>query len=273
MSQRLESLWPAPRLTMVVTLHAPPLPGAPGYSGDWSAVQRRVLEDAERYLEHDVDGLLLENFGDVPFFPHTVPPITISCLTALAVQLRRLTDKPLGVNLLRNDAAGALAVARAADAQFIRVNVLCGARVSDQGLLEGRAHELLRLRRDWDAEEIAILADVQVKHSAPLAARPLEEEVVETRERGGADAIIITGPATGVATELEDLQCASRVLDRRLVWVGSGITPARVPDVARYAGGLIVGSYCKQRGCVTEPVDGQRVAELMQVAREVSRDL
>jgi uncharacterized protein len=266
-STRIRTIWPERTQPLVATLHAPPLPGSPRYDGDWQRVERQVFADADAYLEQDVDGIILENFGDSPFYPQSVPPITLTCLTALATWLRERSPKPLGINLLRNDAVGALAIARAVDAQFIRVNVLCGARLADQGILAGNAHDVLRKRREWDAERIAILADVQVKHSAPLAARPLSEEVTETLERGGADGIILTGTATGEATALRDLQLATEITGRDRVWVGSGVVPEQIPELRALAGGLIVGSYCKQDGIVTKPVDGRRVAELVAALR------
>lgn len=267
-SDRIRTTWPQGTQPLVVTLHAPPLPGSPRYDGDWGGVERQVLADADAYLEQDVDGIILENFGDSPFHPQSVPPITLACLTKLATWLRERTPKPLGINLLRNDALGALAIARAVEAQFIRVNVLCGARLADQGILVGAAHDLLRRRREWDADQIAILADVQVKHSAPLADRPLSEEVTETLERGGADGIILTGPATGKPTASRDLELASSLAGRHRTWVGSGVVPEQLPELRSLAGGFIVGSYCKQNGRVTAPVDGRRVAELVAAMRD-----
>ena len=77
----------------------------------------------------------------------------------------------IGINVLRNDARAALAIAAVVGAACIRVNVHTGARVTDQGLVEGRAAETLRLRRALGAESVAIWADVNVKHSAPLGPR------------------------------------------------------------------------------------------------------
>ncbi len=127
-------------------LHAPPLPGAPRFGGDWNAVRAHVLRDAEALIDGGLRVLLLENFGDAPFFPRSVPAPTLTAMTALACDVRRRFDVPLGINVLRNDAVGALAVALASGAAFIRVNVLCGARLTDQGLIEGVAYELLRAR-------------------------------------------------------------------------------------------------------------------------------
>jgi predicted TIM-barrel enzyme len=107
-------------------------------------------------------------------------------MTALACAVRAATDLPLGINVLRNDGRAALAVAHAAGADFIRVNVLCGARVADQGLIQGIAHNLLRDRALLRAEHIKIFADVDVKHSAALAERPLEDEVADVVEGAAA---------------------------------------------------------------------------------------
>src|SRR5690606_13240725 len=114
-------------------------------------------------------GLMLENFGDTPFYPRRVAAHTVAAMTAIAVEVRRQVDLPLGINVLRNDGLSALGIAAASGADFIRVNVLSGARVTDQGIVQGIAHDLLRERRWLGAESVKILADVNVKHSAPLA--------------------------------------------------------------------------------------------------------
>ena len=177
-------------------VHAPPLPGSPRYGGDPEAARDAMLRDAEALVKGGIDGLLLENFGDAPFWPRRVPAATVAHMTALAAELKRRFRVPLGINVLRNDGQSALAIAAAVGAQFIRVNVLCGARLTDQGLLEGIAAKLLRDRAALGASVVKIFADVNVKHSAPLAARPLDDEARELVERGGADGLIVTGPST-----------------------------------------------------------------------------
>src|SRR5690606_12090543 len=139
----LKTLWPKSRRVIVGMLHAPPLPGAPGFGGDFAAVRDFVLRDAESLAAGGVDGLMLENFGDVPFFKGAAPPEAVAGLTALALAVKAATDLPLGINVLRNDGESALAVALAAGAQFVRVNVLSGAVVTDQGVIEGDAARLM----------------------------------------------------------------------------------------------------------------------------------
>ena len=175
--------WSAIPAPVVGMLHLPPLPGSPRYSGSVDAITTTVLRDADALAAGGVHGLMLENFGDVPFFPGRVPAHVVAHMTALAVAVRRRFDLPLGINVLRNDGRSALAVAHAAGAQFVRVNVLCGARVADQGVLAAIAHDLLRDRAMLGAAGgtgVKILADVDVKHSAPLARRDLADEVADT---------------------------------------------------------------------------------------------
>src|SRR5262245_22264078 len=125
-------------------LHVPALPGSPQSRLKFSAILTWVLKDADALAAGAVDALLLENFGDVPFYPRRVPPHTVAFMTAIARELKRTFELPLGINVLRNDAESAIAIASAVPADFIRVNIHTGARVTDQGIIEGTAHETLR---------------------------------------------------------------------------------------------------------------------------------
>lgn len=138
---------PNPVIGMV---HLRPLPGAPKAPTDGAAAMDTVVERAVadvRALERGgVDGVMIENFGDAPFHPDDVPKHTVAATTRAAAAVTDTTTLPIGINVLRNDAKAAVSVAAAVDAAFVRVNVHTGARVTDQGIVEGRAHETLRLR-------------------------------------------------------------------------------------------------------------------------------
>lgn len=248
---------------VVGMLHAPPLPGSPRHRRPWRGLRDAVLRDAEALVQGGVHGLLLENFGDAPFWPRRVPSVTVAYMTALAVEVRRYFAVPLGINVLRNDGQSALAVAQAAGAEFIRVNVLCGARVTDQGLVEGIAAKLLRDRARLRAN-VKILADVDVKHSAPLARRPIAEEADETLYRGGADGLIVSGSATGQPADAADLRAIRSAAQGAPVFVGSGITADNVAEYFDLADGLIVGTWVKADGLVGHPVDPDRVKMLFE---------
>jgi membrane complex biogenesis BtpA family protein len=251
-------------------LHLPALPGAPRFDGNVRGIAESVLRDADALVSGGAHGLMLENYGDVPFFPGGVPAYVVAHMTAVAAEVRRgFPTLPLGINVLRNDGRSALAVAQAVGAQFIRVNVLCGARVTDQGLIEGIAHDLLRDRTMLGANNtVRIFADVDVKHSAPLAPRPLEVEVSDTLHRGLADALIVSGSGTGQATDPGHVAAARKAAAGAApVFVGSGVSAGSIAAYLPHADGFIVGSSLKRGGDARQPVEAARVRELVALVR------
>jgi len=259
-------VWKPDRPLLIGMLHLPALPGSPGFFGDLESLYDFVRRDAEALTEAGFTQLMIENFGDAPFFPDRVPRATLTHMTSLARMVRSEFEVEIGINVLRNDGCGALAVAHATGASFIRVNVLSGARLTDQGIVSGIAHDLLRLRATLGAESIRILADVDVKHSAPLADRPIEEEVEEVIGRGGADAVIVSGEATGRAIDSGHLERVLGVAGPTPVLIGSGATAANAAELGSRAAGLIVGSALKVGGVVTAPVDSKRARRFVQTA-------
>lgn len=270
--RRAAGLFQEKRPAVIGMVHLPPLPGAPGYGGGMEAVLEAARADADALIEGGVDAVLLENFNDVPFFKTEVPRITVAAMTRVALEVKSAAGPlPVGVNVLRNDGRAALAVAIAAGCDFIRVNVLCGARVTDQGVIEGIAAELLRDRAmlgggggvgGMGGSHVQIWADVDVKHSAPLAERPVEDEVADTIHRGRADAVIVSGTGTGKATDPQTLRRVKAAAGQTPVLVGSGVTLDSVPSLTD-ADGLIVGTALKREGAV----DGQRVRALVAAVR------
>jgi len=249
---------------LVGMLHLPPLPGSPRYGGDLTALRDFVRRDATALIDAGFTRLMIENFGDAPFFPERVPPETLTHMTVLARMIHTEFEVETGINVLRNDGCGALTVAHAAGSAFIRVNVFCGARLTDQGIVSGIAHDLLRLRKSLGADGIHILADVDVKHSAPLADRTLEEEVAEITGRGGADAVIVSGRSTGHAVDSAELERVLTAAGTTPVLIGSGACVDSAARLCPPAAGIIAGSALKQDGIVTAPVDGVRARTFVQ---------
>ena len=264
--------WKSRSCPVIGMLHAPALPGSPEYNGDFSSIRHAVLRDAEALVAGGVDGLMLENFGDSPFYPERVPAITVAAMTSLGSDLRWRFDVPLGINVLRNDGRSALAVAVACGAEFIRVNILCGARVADQGLLQGIAHDLVRERSNLRAQSIQIWADVDVKHSAALAGRPLADEVTDLIERGKADAIVVSGSATGQPIDLATLRAVKAAAATTPVMIGSGVTAETIRQMVPFANGAIVGSSLKQDGKARNPVEIGRVRRFIEAKNREIED-
>jgi membrane complex biogenesis BtpA family protein len=227
-------------------------------------VLERALGDARTLEAGGVDGLIVENFGDTPFLPGPVPPETVAAMTRVAGEVVQSCGVPVGVNVLRNDAVAALAVALCTGARFVRVNVHTGSMFTDQGLLEGRAHETLRRRASLGAR-VSILADVLVKHGAPPPGVTLEGAARDTWQRGRADGLIVTGAETGSPVDPEAVRRLRRNLPPEAkIWVGSGATPQTARDLAEASDGLIVGSALQRGGRAGGGVEAARVREFME---------
>ncbi len=256
---------------VVGMVHLPPLPGSPRYDPNdgREAVLDRARADARALADGGVDGLVVENYGDAPFYAEDVPKHVVAEMTRVATAVAETVDCPVGINVLRNDAAAALSVAAAVGAAFVRVNVHTGARVTDQGVIEGRAAETLRLRERLDAD-VTVLADVAVKHSAALGEQDLGTAVADAIDRGRADGLVVSGPATGEVTDADDLRTVVAARDDTdpdvPVFVGSGVTADSVADLLSVADGAIVGTALKANGVTTNPVDGDRVRALVAAA-------
>jgi hypothetical protein len=251
-----------PRLIGMV--HLGPLPGAPRFDGDLRSVVAAAVRDAGTLLDAGFGGLMVENFGDRPFFADDAPKETIAAMTA-AVGAVTALGAPTGVNVLRNDALAALAVAAATGAAFIRVNVLSGVMYADQGVITGRAAEVAR-RRAALAPTAAVLADVFVKHATPPPGLSLEQATTDLWERSGADAIVVSGPGTGQAVDRAHLQRVRSAAPGAPLYVGSGADPASAAALLEVCTGLIVGTAVKVDGVTTNPVDPVRAQALVRAA-------
>ncbi len=208
-------------------VHLRALPGSPRWDGDMPALVRAALDDARALAEGGADALLVENHGDVPFTARRVDAATVAGMAVAVAEIRRALPLPVGVNVLKNDVRSALAVAAATGARFVRVNVHVGAVAADQGIIESDAHDTLRYRRLLGLE-IGILADVQAKHGLPLAPMPLEQEARDCYARGLADALVVSGVATGEPTPMADLKRVRGAVPEAPLLVGSGASPETV---------------------------------------------
>ncbi len=241
---------------LVGMIHLKPLPGSPGWEGSMAAVLDAALLDAEALMLGGCDALLVENMGDVPYLKGSVAPETAASMaiaTAAVVEL----GLPTGVQVLAGANRQALGVAVAAGAQFIRAEAFAYGHVADEGWLEASAGELLRARKALGAP-VSVWADVQKKHAAHAATSDLSlAALAQGHAFCGADALVITGAATGSRTDPDDLQ-AARSAGLPIV-VGSGVDDVDAGELVRFADALIVGSWLKEGSDWRRPVDIERV--------------
>src|SRR6202012_15908 len=99
----------------------------------------------------------------------------------------------------------AVAVALAANLDFVRAEGFAFAHVADEGWIDSSAAELLRYRRMIGAEHVQIWADVKKKHSShAITADVSIGETAHAVEFMRGDAVIVTGLVTGDAPQRAD---------------------------------------------------------------------
>jgi membrane complex biogenesis BtpA family protein len=248
---------------LIGVIHLPPLPGSPGTStmhpsralAEAAAI---AVKEADIMAEAGFDGIILENFGDVPFYKTSVPPETIASMAVISAAIREAAPTvQIGINVLRNDARAALAIAAVTGADFIRVNILSGVAATDQGIIEGTAAELVRERVRLNAENVLILADVHVKHAKTLSSDSIALAIEEVAGRGGADGVIVSGTTTGrspQAIALKEAVLAANEMEIPL-YIGSGATIDTLADLAKAGIRIIVGSALRKSSLAGESLD------------------
>ena len=253
----------APRPLLGV-LHLGPLPSARGH-GSMQAVCDGALADAAAYAAAGFDGLVVENFGDAPFRRGTaddpVTPDVVAAIAVVADRVQREAGLPVGVNCLRNDGYAALGAAAAVGARWVRVNVLTGAYVTDQGVISGEAARLAAYRRQLGCDA-QLLADFLVKHAAPLAPLDVATGAKDLAERSGADGMVLSGSRTGQPVDVELMDTVRDAVGSFPIWIGSGLTADNAEQLWARCDGAVVGTWCKQGGEAKAPVDVERARRL-----------
>ena len=258
---------------LIGNVHCAALPGTPGYCGEsMNDIIRRAVEDAQTYAKGGMDGLLVENHGDIPFLPpHEIGPEIIAAMSVVARAVHEAVGLPFGINLLANAAVGALAIAKATDANFVRVNQWVNAYISNEGLIEGESARALRYRKLIDAQEVAVFADVHVKHGAHaiVGDRPLMEQARDV-EFYEADVAIVTGNRTGDAVPEDEVSAVRSGIQLPII-AGSGVNLTNVHRILAATDGAIVGSSLKEGGVWWNQVELARVVALVEKAQELRR--
>jgi membrane complex biogenesis BtpA family protein len=255
------------RIPLIGDIHLPPLPGTPRYRGDsMTTIIDRALRDAEAFETGGMNGIILENHGDIPFLkPNEIGPEIIAAMSAIASRVANTAGVPVGINLLANAAVGSLAIAKASGARFIRVNQWVNAYIANEGLVEGESARALRYRKQINAEDVAIFADVHVKHGshAIVDDRPVSEQASDV-EFYDADVAIASGNRTGDEVPRDEIVSIRNGTSLPVI-AGSGITATNAAKILPLLDGAIVGSSLKEGGVWWNPVELDRVKALVAV--------
>ena len=271
MSNCLKEIFNKERNILIGVVHLPPLPGSPLYKGEKiKRISKFAINESKKLESAGMDGIIIENYGDMTYFPGKVGPETVASMTYIISKVREKIDLPIGVCVL-TDPFSSLAIAYVTNSQFIRATVFIEAVMDVSGIIVGKPHELLRFRKFLNSEKIKIFADIQVKHSAPLGDKSIEDSARDAAYFQ-ADAIIVSGPHTGLETPLEKLKKVKKAIRKSTnpkipIFVGSGVNLRNVKEILKYANGVIVGTSIKRGNKTTNPIDFQKAKKLVNVTR------
>ncbi len=241
-------------------VHLLPLPGSPNFE-DFDSVLERCKIDASKYYLAGFDGIIIENFGDMPF-EKVGRKETIASMAIIASEIRKSFDFSIGINLLRNDPIASIAIAGVTKCDFVRINIHVGTYVTDQGIIEGNPGKTLRYKRLFPF--IKIYADVHVKHAYPIMNLAIEDVAMDCWKRGKADALIITGKQTGEKIDIEELKRVKQIVECP-VFAGSGVDKGNILEILKYADGVIIGSRVKHKNDPNLPVDEVKANEIIKL--------
>ena len=248
---------------VIGVIHVGALPGTPRGSKSVTELVRQAKEEARVYRECGVDGVIIENMHDVPYLKGEVGPEIVAAMTAIGIEVKNEFRLPVGIQILAGANIEAMAVAHAANLDFIRAEGYAYAHVADEGLIEASAAKLLRFRKMIGAERIQIWTDVKKKHSAhAITADVSLGQTAETVEFMGANCVIVTGSVTGEAPQVADVKEAKSHCHLP-VFLGSGISEANIDRFYNEADGFIIGSYFKIDGLWSNTIDPNRVTQLV----------
>jgi len=248
---------------VIGVIHVGALPGTPRSSKSVAELVAHARHEAGVYRECEVDGIIIENMHDVPYLKGEVGPEIVAAMTAIGTEVKQECGLPVGIQILAGANIEAMAVAHAADLDFIRAEGYAYAHVADEGLIQASAARLLRFRKMIGAERVQVWADVKKKHSAhAITADVSLGQTAETVEFMGADCVIVTGSVTGEAPQLKDVQEAKSHC-RLPVFLGSGINEENIDQFYNAADGFIIGSALKVNRFWANTLEPTRITALL----------
>jgi len=253
---------------VIAMAHLPAIPGTARYdeTRGVEGIIQSVSKDIQTLIEGGVDGILFCNEDDRPYtFQAGFESIAI--MTRVISELRPKSI-PFGVDFLW-DPKAAIAIAKATGAEFIR-EVITGVYESDMGLWTPDAAELMRYRRQIDAENIRVFANITPEFASTLGTRSIAQRAKSIFVSTLPDAILISGPMAGSEPDVHSLQEAKEAIgDEVPLFLNTGAKKENIAEFISVADGVIVGSSLKVDGYTWNPVDLERVRLFMEEVRGI----
>lgn len=247
-------------------VHLGALPGTPLYDAEdgLEGLLAGAAGDLAALQKAGFDAVMFGNENDRPY-EFDADTASTATMAYVIGALRSEITVPFGVNVLW-DPMSTMALAAATGAAFVR-EIMTGSYASDMGPWAPDAGEALRYRRRLGRHDLALLYNVSAEFAWSLDGRPLADRARSAVFSSVPDAILVSGPMTGEAAAMSDLESVKRALPDTPVLANTGVKHETVADVLKVADGCIVGSALKVDGNTWNPVDPERAAEFMRLVR------
>jgi membrane complex biogenesis BtpA family protein len=244
-----------------------PLPGAPLYRGDPTAVLAQAMDDLEQYREAGVEAIVVENSLDLPYVKPPLPRSALELVQRICGEIRARFAGPIGIQLLEAANEQALEIAARTGLDFVRVEGYVFAHIGGAGLIEGCAGRLHRLRRDLGCTQVKLIADIKKKHCSHALTGDLTiADVARQAHFFLADGLVVTGSRTGQEPAEADLRAVREAVELPL-WIGSGMNPRNIGRYRPLADAFIVGSCLRRGGEFTQRLAPDRLAAFVAAYR------
>ena len=257
--------------TVIGVVHVDALPGTTNYGGNVKGIIEHAKKEALIYKKNNINAIAIENMHDAPYLKRAVGPEITSIMSIIGYELKNLVNLPCGIQILAGANKDALAAANSAGLDFIRAEGFVFAHVADEGIIESDAGELLRYRKQIDAENILVFTDVKKKHSSHSITSDVDiKETATAAEFFLSDGVIVTGSSTGKKADPKEVKNVKEAVNIPVL-IGSGLTVENIEKYFPIADAFIIGSHFKKEGSWKNEVDGNRVKTFMKKFNELRK--
>jgi len=249
---------------LIGMIHCLPLPGTLGAQTTINEVIERAVGDAKVLEAAGFDAIMVEN-EDKCLAPH-MSKVQFAGISMVAQAVRQAVSIPMGLCLGCLNYEEALSICKVTGGEFFRSPIFVDTVMNYNGVINPCSTQVIEYRKQIGAEHVKILADVHVKYYYMVNPEIPITQSARWAERQGADAVIVTGTASGVETPLDDLINVKKSISIPVA-VGSGVTEENIAEQKETADIMIVGTTLRKGGKMSEPIDPERAAAIVAAAR------
>ena len=251
---------------IIGVLHMHALPTDPKW--DPKTGIQGVLEaaraDLRAYQDGGIDGVLFCNEFSIPYTSN-VGTVTVASMARIIGELKSEIRVPIGVTVAA-DAMKGFDLAAAVEADFLRGG-LHGAHAGVYGASSVDPGAVERHRYAVGCGNVKTLTAVSPEGTRQIAERSIEEVVKTLTFNLNPDTLLIYSNRPGSSIDTSLVERVKAVTDTP-VFASNGVKVETVKDILKVCDGAVVATGIKYDGKFFNPVDPQRVKDLMKNARE-----